>query len=73
MPGHRAAIQVVRVETPRSERLLQRSVVAVEEQALAGHPHLQVALVVAREQKDRQQEQVRMEVEREELVPLRQA
>ena len=61
----------VRAATPRSERLLQRSVAAVEEQALAGQTRLQVGLVVAREQKDRQQEQVRMAGAREELVPLR--
>ena len=67
------ALKEVRAGTPRSERLLQRSAVAVVEQALAGHPHLQVALVVASEQKDRPQEQVRMAVEREELAPLRQA
>ena len=60
-----------RVGTLRSARLPQPTAAVVEEQALAGQTRLQVGLVVAREQKDRQQEQVRMAGAREELVPLR--
>ena len=60
-----------RVGTLRSARLPPRTAAVVEEQALAGQTRLQVGLVVAREQKDRQQEQVRMAGAREELVPLR--
>lgn len=71
-------MQVTRAETLEGRAAILRSVrspqpmaAGVEELAVAGQAHLQVGLAVAREQKDRQQEQVRMAGAREELVPLR--